>query len=298
MSRAVRWFVIALSLFPYLLRGQQELLETKVKEATASINGSVGVAVLDLDDARSLTSLNGDSQFPMQSVYKFPLGMAVLDLVDKGKLSLDQKIHLQKSDLLPDTWSPMREKYPEGNVDVTLREVIEFTVSKSDNNGCDLLFRLIGGPNVADAYIHGLGVKQIAIKNTEAEMHKDYKAQFNNWSTPIAMAQLLRIFYEGKVLSATSHAFLMKIMLETPTGPHRIKGLLPEGTLVAHKTGNSGSNEAGVTAAANDVGIVTLPNGKHIAVVVYVSNTTADNETIDTCIASISKASWDYFTAK
>jgi beta-lactamase class A len=88
------------------------------------------------------------------------------------------------------------------------------------------------------------------------------------------------------------------MMVETPTGPNRIKGLLPKETIVAHKTGTSGTNEKGVAAATNDVGIVSLPNGEHFAIVVFVANAMADEKTREEVIARITKAVWDEFTAK
>lgn len=288
--------ILWLAFFPINGLAQKEALKRKIEEIVLTAKGDVGVAMMGFENRDTLT-FHGQGKYPMQSVYKFPLAMAVLDQVDKGKLSLDQKIHVEKTDLLPDTWSPLREKYPTGNVDVPLRELLSFTVSQSDNNGCDILFRLLGGTHSVQQYIHGLGVKGIAIAGTEEEMHKDWNVQFTNWCEPIAMLQLLDIFYKGKILSKSSNDFLWKIMTETSTGPNRIKGLLPVGTKVAHKTGSSGSTSEGLTAATNDVGIVALPDGKHFAIVVYVSNATADGKTLETVIAHISKAAWDYFSS-
>lgn len=197
----------------------------------------------------------------------------------------------------PDTWSPLREDYPDG-VDIALRDLLGYTVSKSDNNGCDILFRLLGGTKTVETYIHNLGVKDIAIAATEEEMSKAWAVQFTNWNKPTSMARLLKDFYQEKILSKSSNDFLWKIMVETSTGPRRIKGLLPTEAIVAHKTGTSGTNDKGVAAATNDVGIVTLPNGKHFAIVVYVSNSTADEATRESVIAKITKAVWDYCLKK
>ena len=87
-------------------------------------------------------------------------------------------------------------------------------------------------------------------------------------------------------------------MIETSTGKNRIKGQLPEGTIVAHKTGSSGTNEEGITAAANDMGIVTLPDGKHFAISVFVTNSKENDKTNEKIISDISKAAWDYFIAQ
>ena len=84
-------------------------------------------------------------------------------------------------------------------------------------------------------------------------------------------------------------------MTETGTGAHRIKGMLPADAVVAHKTGTSGT-AAGVTAATNDVGIVTLPDGRHLAIAVFVSDSTADEAAREGVIAKAARAAWDYFT--
>jgi beta-lactamase class A len=295
-----RLFIILIllpSFLPKSILAQKDSLRLKIEQIIRSSEGNVGVAIMGLEDNDTLTS-NGNRHFPMQSVYKFPLALAVLNQVDKGKLSLNQKIYIKKKHLHPDTWSPLREKYPNGNIDITLNELLSYTVSQSDNNGCDILFGLLGGTKKVEAYIHSLGIKGIAIAATEEQMHKDWEVQFTNWSEPIAMLSLLDIFFRRKNLSNSNSDFLLKIMTETSTGPNRIKGLLPTGTIVAHKTGSSGTNEKGIAAATNDVGIVTLPNNKHFAIVIFISNSTENDEIRDRVIAKITKAAWDYFTAK
>jgi beta-lactamase class A len=119
--------------------------------------------------------------------------------------------------------------------------------------------------------------------------------QYTNWGKPADLVQLLDILYKGKALSKTSNDFLWKIMTETSTGPNRIKGLLPKDVVVAHKTGSSGTNDAGLTPATNDVGIITLSNGKHLAIAIMVCNSKADETTRDAVIAKIAKAAWDEY---
>jgi len=86
---------------------------------------------------------------------------------------------------------------------------------------------------------------------------------------------------------------LLSLMTATPTGPHQLKGLLPAGTVVAHKTGGSGTVN-GLTRATNDAGLITLPDGRHLSVVVFVSDTRADTATRDRIIARIARAAWDH----
>ena len=107
-----------------------------------------------------------------------------------------------------------------------------------------------------------------------------------------AVVVLLRAFHEGKGLLKSSQALLLQLMTDTTTGSKRIKGLLPDGTVVAHKTGTS-STVNGVTAATNDVGLVTLPNGRHLAIAVFVSDSGANDAVREEVIAKVAKAAWD-----
>ncbi len=289
--------IMAVIVWSSSLYAGTDSLRTMIEQIAGTAEGNVGVAVLGVESNDTL-SLNGNVKYPMQSVYKFPIGLAVLDLVDKGVLSLDQRVFVKKSDLLPKTWSPLREKYPNGDTSVALSEIITFTVAQSDNNGCDLLFRLVGGPGKVDQFIHSLGIHDIAIVNTEEEMAKDKDLQYRNYSSPNALAALLSLVYRGKALSEKSTQYVVKILEQTTTGPKRLKGRLPAGTIVAHKTGSSGTDEQGITAATNDAGIITLPGGKHVAVVVFVSNSTADEKTREAVISGVAKAVWDSFVTR
>jgi len=272
-------------------------LREKILQLVSIKNAVVGVSISG-NSGKDTLSIHGEEHFPLQSVFKFPIALAVLHELDKGGLSLNQKILVTQSDLLPNTWSPLREKYPNGNVKISLAEILRYTVSQSDNNGCDILLRLIGGAGKVNDYIHKIGIKDVAIVANEEEMHKAWDVQFLNWITPKASTSLLKLFYERQILSKKSYDYLWKIMSETSTGKERIKGQLPKGTIVAHKTGTSDTNEQGVTAAVNDIGIVMLPNGKYFAISVYVSNSKENNETNEKIISDISKLTWDYFILK
>ena len=289
--------VLAVCCLVFIAQAQTDSLRVKIEQISIDTRGIVGVGIEVIETGDTLT-VNGNLHFPMQSVYKFPLALVVLHQVDEGRLSLRQNIHVSKSDLLPNTWSPLRDKYPEGNIDLSLEEILTVTVAQSDNNGCDILFRLVGGPKNVDKYIHGLGVSGIAIASMEEEMHRDWNVQYTNWSTPSAHLQLLKLFHSQSILSRQGTDFLRQIMVKTTTGPQRIKGLLPPDAIVVHKTGSSGANDQGITAATNDVGIVTLPDGRHLAIVVFVSDALAQEPILENVIAKIAKAAWDAFTAE
>ena len=298
MNYSKSLFLLFFLQFPALFSfAQLSILRTKIEAIIQNKKAKIGMSILDLDKGDTLT-FNNCHHFPMQSVFKFHLALAVLNQIDQGKMSLNQPIFVKKTDLLPNLYSPMREKYPEGNVTIPLSEILQFTVSQSDNSGCDLLFRLIGGPEKANQYIHSLGIKDVAIKNPEVEIQADWSIQYKNWTTPSAATKLLEMFYKKNILSKNSYHFLWKTMVETTTGPTKIKGNLPKAAIVAHKTGYSGANKDGIVGATNDIGIVILPNGKKFAIAIFVSDSMENEKTNDGIMADVAKVVWDYYLGK
>jgi beta-lactamase class A len=266
-------------------------LYNRIEEISRTAQGRVGVALTVLETGESV-SLNGDQRFPMQSVYKFPIGMAVLAQVDQGKLKLEQRIRVEKSDFVSEPQhSPIRDDNPQG-VELTLAQLLKYMVSESDGTACDVLLKLVGGPEVVMNYFRVLGINGINVVNTENEIGQDKSVQYRNWATPEAMIVLLRALHEGRGLSKSSQKLLLRLMTETPTGLRRIKGMLPDGTVVAHKTGTSRTVNR-VTAATNDVGLVTLPNRQHLAIAIFVSDSTADDAAREEVIAKVARAAWD-----
>lgn len=273
-------------------------LRQQIENIVSSKRAVVGVSIIG-NNGKDTISLNGERHFPLQSVFKFHIALAVLSQIDKGKFRIDQKIKIHKKDLLPNLYSPIREDYPNGAT-LTISNILEYTVSASDNVGCEVLLRLIGGPKVVEDYFIKHDLKDISIKHNEEQQQANWDLQFQNWTTPFAATKALATFYynKNKLLSKRSYDFIWKVMRETETGPGRLKGQLPKGTVVAHKTGSSGANKQGVTAAVNDIGIVFLPNGKYYFISVFVTNSTENADTNENIIADISKVTWDYFKEK
>jgi beta-lactamase class A len=281
-------------LIPLGLYAQQNTLRAQIEEITKPVKGIVGVSILGIEN-RDTLSFNGDARLVMHSVFKFPIALTVLHLVDTGKLTLDQPVHIKKRDMPKNLHSPLRDKYPDGNVDLPVSELLSYMVSQSDNSACEILLKLIGGTPRVQAYMLQLGIRGIAVRASETDMASSWELQYVNWCKPKEMTVLLDQFYAGKILTKTNTDFLYKIMMETSTGPKRLRGLLPADAIVAHKTGTSPTNAEGLTPATNDVGIITLPNGKHLAISVFVCNSTNDEATREGTIAKIAKAAWDYY---
>lgn len=208
--------------------------------------------------------------------------------MELGKLQLDQPIRFLKSDRYP-TYSPLQDQFPNADVDIPLRQLIKLTATESDNIASNLLLRAIGGPDVLQQYLDSLGFSAIQQQDSEQTLHGDQMLQYRDYAEPAAMVALLRLFADHSPLTPEHTALLNGWMLETTSGPNRIKGLLPPGTPVAHKTGSSGV-EWGFIPATNDVGLITLPNGQRLALAVFVTDAHADQDACEHVIATIARA--------
>ena len=277
---------LLISIFSF---AQKAELKKEISKITEGKKATVAVSVLGIDFPFQYNNNNAEKKLPMQSVFKYHIALAVLDLVDQGKLSLDQKVFIKKSELLPNTWSPIREKNPEGNFEMPISELIEYSVAMSDNVGCDVLLRLIGGPKVVHDFLISKGAKDTQIVYNEEIMQSAWKNQYENYTTMKSATRLLKDFYKGKILSKKSTEFLLAVMYRTSTGLNKIVEQLPKYAKVAHKTGSSGKNDAGLTGAENDIAIITLPNGKTYAIAIFVSDSTESNDVTCKLISDISK---------
>jgi len=263
-------------------------LRDSVIQSAALAKGHVGVSAMILETAETVAALNPRDHFPMQSVYKLPISMAVMQQVDAGKIKLEQKVAVTKSDFVrAGQHSPIRDRNPDG-AEITVSELIRFAIAESDGTASDVLMKLAGGSQAVQKYLTDLPVNDLIVLNTEKEIGQDWQVQYRNFSTPDAAVALLRALHEKRGLSESSQALLLKYLVESTPGAKRLKGLLPAGTIIAHKTGTSGAQK-GVTAATNDIGIITLPNGKHLAIAVFVSDSPADEATREGVIAKVAK---------
>ena len=270
-------------------------LRPRLQEIADTSKGRVGASVALLETGDEV-ALNADGRFPMQSVYKLPIAMAVLRLADAGSLKLGDQIRVTEDDIVPEKMhSPLRDKHPKGGFEISIGELLRVMMIESDGTASDVLLRVAGGPERVGEYLRGLGLEEVSVATSEKAMAAGPEVQYRNWATPRGMLKLLRTLHEGRGLSSESRALLLRLMTESVTGPRRLKGMLPEGTAVAHKTGTSGT-VAGLTRATNDVGIITLPDGRHLAVVVFVSDSTAPAEVREGVIARIARAAWDLQT--
>lgn len=264
-------------------------METSLKTYVNGKDARIGVAVII--NGTDTVSVNGKRDFPMLSVYKFPQAIAVADYCLKHNISLNDTVRISKDEMRPDTWSPMQDKYGRKDISLPLAEVLAYSVKQSDNNACDVLFRLIGGTQYADSLMKNLGYDEIHILNTEDEMHGDPYLCYANRATPLQMASLFDRFYrqemrhDSRILEAVG-----AMMMQCNTGNNRLPlPLMPTNAVIGHKTGTGDRNSQGRTIGVNDAGYVFLPNKQCYTIAVFVADSGYDMTETEKIIADISE---------
>lgn len=298
-----------------------EALSKRLSKNAARSDGHVGIGVRNLTNGQSVL-IGGKRRFPMQSVYKLPIAMAVLEAVDQGRISLSQRVRVVREDISVG-WSPKGDEIREhGDREFTVESLLKEMVSSSDNTACDMLLRLIGGPAKVQHFLDRHEFNGIRVDRDERTLQtqalgltwnpamlqrdglqkqgdarplplqmkalKAYLADPRDTATPQGMLDLLQALHRGEALSKASRDFLLKVMFETTTGPKRLKAGMAPGWQLAHKTGTSGSVN-GIQAATNDVGLAIGPNGEALALVVFVSNSRQSQERREGIAAEVAR---------
>src|SRR5438874_414554 len=246
----------------------QDPLQQKLQIIASDAHGKVSMAC-SLPGAELNCDLDSKARPPMQSVFKLPLALTILHKIELGKFSLDQPIRFLPADLiLPKPYSPLQDEYPHAGVDIPLRELLRLAVSLSDNTAADILLRLAGGTAAVGQYISSLGIAGFHLEDGERALHRRTNLQYRNWFEPQGAVRLLRLIADDSPLTP-EHTELLLGWMQPQTPTKRIQGDLPAGTQVAHKSGTSDVDN-GVAPATNDIGLITLPDGRQLAIAIFI----------------------------
>lgn len=264
-----------------------ERLESRLCEFVNGKDARIGIGLIV--DGCDTVVVNGRRDFPMLSVYKFPQALAVADFCLRNGKTFADSVHVNRDEMKSDTYSPMRDRYGVADMSLTIDELLRYSVQQSDNNACDILFGLIGGPAVADSLMKELGYGNIVIKSTEDEMHADIYLCYLNRSTPVEMAMLLDRFYTEMRHAAPEYMALAEMMETCETGLDRIVAGLPQGAVAGHKTGTGDRNSQGRLIGINDCGYVRLADGRRYSLAVFVSDSAYSMDETAAIIAEVSR---------
>lgn len=284
---AVLLSLVCLSADAQLSAKERDSLRVNIVRVASSVNARVGVSISLIESPDTVT-YRGEVRFPMLSVYKFPIAIAVMKEMDRGNLWMEKYAHISKDSV----YANEEEKYTENNFPggrITIGQLVTLMLVQGSNTACDKLFEVLKGPASLQPYLDDLDIQDMAIASTERELNADSLKKDDNWTTPVEMNHLLSVAYTGDYLSVKNHDFLWDKMAETVTGADRIKGLLPKDTKVAHRTGTG-------YGSYNDAGIIFLPKGKHLAISVFIADAQDTPERCSAAIAKIAKLAWDYYS--
>lgn len=251
-----------------------------------------GVALLTEDGL--CAGVHMDAPFPLLSVIKFPLAVAVLEKMQHEQTALTSTIPVRAEQLHTGTHSPLRDQRGRRDMQVSLEDLLRYTVTFSDNNGCDILMEYVGGPVVVEACARRLGAENVFIGHDEDWMHQNIYNQYANWGTPRSMARMLLGFFDSPDISREHKDFLAGIMAGTPALPGKILEGLPQGLTAGHKTGSSDRTAQGLKLADNDLAFFHLPDGRHVALAVFLCNSLESPETNLSLIKDITRLSVDW----
>ncbi|MBN9455006.1 MAG: class A beta-lactamase [Bosea sp.] len=323
LARLAAVALACLTAVPALADWDRDKLDKGIDAIETRSKGRLGIALMDLRD-RKLWSHRGSETFPMQSVFKLPLAVAVLQQVEAGKFKLDQPITVTRKDFSL-FHSPLVKAFKGERNDYPLSELIRLAAGESDNTAADLLMREIGGPQVVTRMLRDGGIQGMSIDRYERQFQPEiYGLPGFGWdqvvdepafraklkalkpryriaslakaltdkrdaATPEASAEFLEALARGNWLRDPAHnAFLMKIITETKIGADRIKAGLPAGSSLAHRTG-AGLTTDGVNHATNDIGIASLPDGRRFVIVTYLAGSRADAPQREAALAEVAK---------
>ena len=194
-----------------------ENLRRDLEKAVEGVDARVGIAVLS--PSGESAAVNGGEDFPMMSVFKLHQALAVCDRLHDNGRSLNETVDIKAEDMALETYSPLKDRYPNGGITLSVAELTEYTLKKSDNIACDILFDRIVSPEETDAFIcEKAGIDGVKIRYNEAEMQADPMRAYENSTTPTEAVRLTERLWKNEILPEEQTVFIKKLMIECETG--------------------------------------------------------------------------------
>lgn len=286
---------IMLSLF--IMNGVfAQQLQEQIESYLADKDAVVGVSIWSQD--KEICSINGDTRFPMYSICKLYQAAAVLDALCQKNISLQDSIHILQQEIHTDTYSPLAQRFPDQDVDLTIAELLLYSLQLSDNNACDILFNNFANPEATTQFIKTFHLENLRLQNTcirwtEQEQHEVPNRCYDNYTTPLDAAKFINNIATMPSFKSDYCDSLLNWLTETlincKTGENRLPRYLNNNTIgVGHKTG-TGPMKDGICQGIHDVGFVTILN-KNItySIAVFCENKSLQYQDLEDIIAQIS----------
>lgn len=301
-------------------------LQAQITRAAAGARGAVGIGIKHLESGVEVY-VNGDEPYPMASTFKLPVLVELYAKAKAGQLNWDEMVDIGPLDQHLGS-GEISVLFDLPGAKLSLHNIANMMMLISDNSAADMCLAKAGTADV-NARLAALGIKgirldrpcqelildhggqdtaklkdlplkelQAARRQQEQQQRTDqarwadddrYAADPRDQATPRAFVALLDKIWRGEAVDRASSDAILETMKRCTTGAARIKGLLPRGTVVAHKTGSMGG-------VFDDVGIIYLPdNAGHVAIAVLTKSARAVSADTEKAIAEIARYAYDYF---
>lgn len=285
---------VMLCLLTSCTRHSTDKLRSRISELLSERKREVGVAII-LPDGDTLT-VNNHERYPLMSVVKFHQALAVADWLEAKGCSVDTILRIGREELRPNTYSPLRDAYPEADsLALSVNELLRYTLQLSDNNAADILFRHIASPATVEQHLRTAWQQDgFGIAVTEEDMHQAPTRGIENWSTPLAAVRLFETFHARRD-STPSLQRIYELMSECRTGLDRLPAPLQgTATRLLHKTGTGAPTADGQLTGINDAGLVLLPDGRHYSLAVFIRSSAESMPQTTGLIADISRTVYEW----
>lgn len=274
-------------------------LADSLRSLIADIPAEIGVALII--NGSDTVVVNNTDKYPLMSVFKLHQAVALYRHLAETGVSVDSILTVAREELNPDTWSPILSEYTVPLFHISINRLVEYTLTQSDNNASNILFKRLLDVEHTDSIITAiLPDKGFKLKYTEEQMHSNHVLCYGNHSSPFAVAQLLEALFTDSIMPAESNRLICDNLRNCATGIDRISQPIADipGVVIAHKTGSGYRNPDGILTAHNDAAYIILPNGTHYTLVILVKDSALDEADTSTAISLISEMVYRYIVSR
>lgn len=273
-------------------------MRDRLAEIARTAPGRLGICIYDVATDERF-SLRGGESFALAGVSRLPIAAVAYRLADQKRFRLDDRVFVRRGDFRRGS-SEIARDHPRGGLPLTYWELVRAMLTTGDTTASDIVLRAIGGPTAAGNILARAGLRGITLRKSAAEIasdarfHRTFASGGENGGTPDGVADLLVGVATGRYALLDGTSELLYDLSNARDGANRLRAGLPAAIRLAHASGTSDSALAS-TDATNDVGLLTLPDGRRIAVVALLGESSADEATREATLARVARSVADAY---
>lgn len=274
-------------------------LSTALDSVISSGKGRIAVAII-FENGDTL-SLGYTGRQPLMSVFKLHQAIAVCHTLDRTDTSIDSVLHICAAELNPDTWSPIITQHGRTDMDLSIRELMEYLLLYSDNNASNILFDRIVDVSATDSIVRSLTpAHDFRLLHTEHDMQLNHPDSYDNAATAIDCARLIRAVFTDSLISEQKQETIRDLLGRCSSAGQRMAAAVAEipDVQIAHRTGSGYTNDRGEIVCINDVAMITLPSGERFAISVMIADYPGSQQQADSTIAEITRTALRHISSK